>query len=497
MCALDNRPSPPATSLLPEPAPPRRRGRVLRRLLVVALVGGVAAGGTLMLWPREPHRAAPAPAAGSRAQAAARAAAATAAQTAVLNGLPAALPDLTALIGAREALVRARPKDAAAWAVLGTAYVERARRTADTGDYPRAERALRTSLKVAAENNTAALSGLAELAVVRRDFPEARRFGEEALKAAPKRWSAYPVLIDAYNGLGDYKAARSALDKLMALKVGADVKPAVMARASAVYRDRGWREDAVAQVTDAAAAARTPAEQAAYLCQAGQLAWERGEREEALRHFTAAVRLDPDQSAARAGQGRALAALGRTQEALTAYQGALAHRPAPQVALEFGELYESLGMGQQAEAQYKLMRTQVRRELAAGVDDDLVIGQYEADHGDVQEAVERLTAEWERQPGIEVADALGWALHRAGDDKEALRYASIATDSTKGGGVRSAPYAFHRGMIERDLDLEAPARRHLQDALRINPYFSPLQTPAAHTTLTALGNQPPNEELPQ
>ena len=496
MCALDNRPSPPATSLLPEPAPPRRRGRVLVRLLTVALSAGVAAGGTLLLWPHEPHRAAPAPAAGSRAQTAARAAALAAAQTAVLNGVPTALPDLTTLIGAREARVRAQPKDAAAWAVLGAAYVERARRTADTGDYPRAERALQTSLKAAGKNDTEALGGLAGLAVARRDFAEDRRYGEEALKGAPKRWSAYPVLIDAYNGLGDYKAARSALDKLMALKVGADVKPAVMAQASAVYRDRGWREDAVAQVTDAAAGARTPAEQAAYLCQAGQLAWERGDRDDALRHFTAAVRLDPDQSAARAGQGRALAALGRTQEALTAYQGSLAHRPSPQVALEFGELYESLGMGQQAEAQYELMRTQVRRELESGVDDDLVIGRYEADHGDVQEAVERLTAEWERQPGIEVADSFGWALHRAGDDKEALRYASIATDSTKGGGVRSALYAFHRGMIERDLDLEAPARRHLQDALRTNPYFSPLQIPAAHAALTELGSQPPEEPLP-
>ncbi|MFF7470532.1 tetratricopeptide repeat protein [Streptomyces sp. NPDC008092] len=497
MCALDNRPSPPATSLLPEPVPPRRRGRVLLRLLVVALSAGVAAGGTLMLRPHEPQRAAPAPAAGPRAQTAARAAALAAAQTAVLSGLPAALPDLTTLIGAREARVRAQPKDAGAWAVLGAAYVERARRTADTGDYPRAERALQTSLKAAGKNNADALGGLAALAVARRDFAGAKRYGEEALKAAPQRWSAYPVLIDAYNGLGDYKAARSALDRLMALKVGADVKPAVMARASAVYRDRGWREDAVAQVTDAAAAAGTPAEQAAYLCQAGQLAWERGDREDALRHFTAAVRLDPEQSAARAGQGRALAALGRTQEALTAYQGSLAHRPAPQVALEFGELYQSLGMEQQAEAQYELMRTQVRRELESGVDDDLVIGQYEADHGDVQEAVERLTAEWERQPGIEVADSLGWALHRAGEDKEALPYATVATDSTKGGGVRSALYAFHRGMIERDLDLEAPARRHLQDALRTNPYFSPLQAPAARTALTALGNQPPNEELPQ
>ncbi|MEU3520357.1 hypothetical protein ABZ770_34690 [Streptomyces sp. NPDC006654] len=496
MCALENRQSGPGTSLLAEPGPPRRRGRgrVLRRLLVVALACGVAAGGTLLLWPREPHRAAaPHPAAGPPAFAGARAAAV---QAAVLDGRPAALPDLTSLIGARELRVREHPKDARAWAVLGAAYVARARRTDGTADYPKAEQALRTSLQVAAKGNTEALGGLAALANARRDFAEGRRYAEEALKAAPKRWATYPMLIDACDGLGDYKAARAALDKLMALKVGAAVRPAVMARASAVYRDRGWREDAVAQVTDAAAAAGTPAEQAAYLTQAGQLAWERGEREDALRHFEAAVRLDADQWAARAGQGRALAALGRTRDALSAYREALAHRAAPQVSLELAELYESLGMAEQAHTQFGLMRAQVEKELAAGVDDDLLIGQYEADHGDPEEGVQRLTAEWERQPGIEVADALGWALHRTGDDQEALRYASIATDSTKGGGVRSALYAFHRGMIERDLDEDASARRHLQDALRVNPYFSPLQAPVARSALAALGEEPPEEPLP-
>ncbi|MER7934968.1 MULTISPECIES: tetratricopeptide repeat protein [unclassified Streptomyces] len=500
MCALDNRPSGPTTSLFTDPQPPRPGRRVLRRLLIVALAGSAAAGAALMLWPHAPdHRGAPSPAAGAQAKARAKAQAAAqaAAQTAVLDGLPAAGPDLASLIGARESLVRARPKDGRAWAVLGAAYVERARRTADTADYPRAEHALQTSLQVAAQGNTDALAGLAALANARRDFPAARRFGEEALKAAPKRWSTYPALIDAYDGLGDYKAARSALDKLTALKPGAAAKPAVMARAAAVYRDRGWREDAAAQITDAAAAAQAPAEQAAYLTQAGDLAFERGDRDDALRHFTAAVRLDPGQAAARAGQGRALAALGRTQEALTAYQGALAHRQAPDVTLELAELYESLGMGQQAEARYALLQTQVRRETDAGVDDELLLGRYEADHGDVEEAVQRLSAEWERQPGIEVADALGWALHRAGDDKEALVYASIATDSTKGGGVRSASYAFHRGMIERDLELDASSRRHLQDALRINPYFSPLQAPVARATLATLGDQPPNEDLPR
>ncbi|MGW3914819.1 hypothetical protein ACWEBX_25325, partial [Streptomyces sp. NPDC005070] len=100
-------------------------------------------------------------------------------------------------------------------------------------------------------------------------------------------------------------------------------------------------------------------------------------------------------------------------------------------------------------------------------------------------------------PGIAVADALGWALHRAGNDQEALGFAVRATDKEHGGDVRSALYAYHRGQIERDLGLSGPARRHLTEALRINPYFSPLLAPAAREALTALGEPsaggPPEE----
>jgi tetratricopeptide (TPR) repeat protein len=122
---------------------------------------------------------------------------------------------------------------------------------------------------------------------------------------------------------------------------------------------------------------------------------------------------------------------------------------------------------------------------------------FEADHGDPASAVRRLRAEWRRQPGIAVADALGWALHRAGEDEEALRYAVRATDAVHGGGVRSALYAFHRGMIERELERDGPARRHLQEALRINPYFSPLQVRAAREALTALGAEPEAADVPE
>jgi tetratricopeptide (TPR) repeat protein len=332
--------------------------------VVLACVAGSAVlGGVLVLapWERPAEPAPPSPGA--------------LAMSAVTTGVPAALPDLAELLDERERRLRTRPNDATSWAVLGAAYVEQGRRLADPAYYPLAEKALRTSLKVRPQRNTRALAGLAALANARRDFPAARRWGEAALKLEPRRWTTYPLLIDAYTGLGEHAAAKRTLDRLTELRSG----PAVLARAAAVYRDRGRREDAAASLADAAAGARTPAERAAYLERAGQLAWEGGDLQDALRHFQEAVRLDPDQRAAQAGRGRALAALGRTTEALNAYRVTLTKQPCPRYALELGELYEALGMPEAARVQYDLLRERVRGAAAGGADEELVLGQFEAD----------------------------------------------------------------------------------------------------------------------
>ncbi|MEU5663126.1 tetratricopeptide repeat protein [Streptomyces longwoodensis] len=462
----------------PVPAVVRRRP-----LLAGAVAGSLVLGAVLLCVPfgEPPVARAPAAAApGARAG------------TAVVAGVPAAPADLGELIGQRERAVRRQPRDARSWALLGTAYVEQGRRTGDAaGFYPKAERALRTSLRVGPDHPDA-LDGLAGLAVARRDFRGALGWSETALEAAPKRWSAYPALIDACTGLGDYKRAYAALGRLRRLTSG----PTVLARAAEVYRERGWREDAAAALSDAAAAAAGPAERAARLERGGQLAFERGDREDALRHFEEAVRLDPHLGAAHAGRGRALAALGRTARAQSAYRTALARQPLPQYALELGELQESLGLRQEAGVQYDLVRERVRRDAAGGVDGDLVLGLLEADHGDPVAAVRLLRAEWRRQPGIDVADALGWALHRIGQDTEALGYATVATDREHGGTVRSAPYVYHRGVIEQAMGRSGAARRHLEEALRINPYFSPLGAPLARAALAQVG-EPPDVGVPR
>ncbi|MDX6764819.1 tetratricopeptide repeat protein, partial [Streptomyces sp. F8] len=178
---------------------------------------------------------------------------------------------------------------------------------------------------------------------------------------------------------------------------------------------------------------------------------------------------------------------GRGGEAVRDYRMALGRTPVPQLARELGELLESLGREEEARAQYEAVETMAVRDGANGVDDDVVLGLYEADHGDPAAAVRRLSQEWERHKSMQAADALGWALHRAGDHTAALEYAKKATEP----GLRSADFAYHRAMIERALGDEAGARRHLQEALRTNPYFSPVRGPLAKEALAAIGQPPP------
>ncbi|MFH8931773.1 tetratricopeptide repeat protein [Streptomyces pristinaespiralis] len=451
------------------------KSETLKNAAVSTLVGATLVTGVIVLapgWGKDTSPPAPGPVAR--------------AMTAAGSGAPASLSDLDALIRDRERFVRDHPGDEESWAVLGSAYVERGTRLGDTAYYPKAERALKRSLRAvpAAKGNVAALVGMAELANARHDFAGARGYAESARKQKPERWAVYPALIDAYNGLGRYAAAGKAMDKLLELQTG----PQVQGREARIYWNKGWREDAAALAYGATANSRTPTEKAVALHREGELAWERGEAEEAVEHFTKALRTVPESHRSLAGRARALAALGRTDEALDDYRSALAKLPLPEYALEAGELYESMGLNGDAATLYELLRKQVTRAGEHGVAGDLVLARYEADHGDPAAAVRRLQGEWRRgHRNVHVADAMGWALYRAGRPDDALPFAKVAT----GQGLRSALFSYHLGEIERALGDYGPARRHIDEALRTNPHFSPLLAPKAREAQDALGEPAP------
>ncbi|WP_392670874.1 tetratricopeptide repeat protein [Streptomyces sp. LN785] len=455
----------------PAEPPPVSLHTTLRRAAFGMVAAAVLVTGAVVAVPDEGKKAAPAvPGPVSRAL------------RAMDAGSPASLSDLTALIGDRQSWVGTHPSDARSWAVLGTAYVERGRRSADAAYYGRAEQALKRSLDVQPgdRGNTAALVGLAALADARHDFVTAKKWGETVRARQPQDWTVYPALIDAYDGLGAYAEADRAVESFTALRSGV---PA-LSQTARMYRDQGRPEEALAAALSAADRATAPAEKADCLYRLGELAWERGRPEEAVAQYGAALRTDRSHGPSLAGRARALAALGRTDEALRDYQAALSKLPRPEYMLELGELYQSLGRDGESLGQYAKLRDTLSREGGYGVDGALLLGRFETDHGDVSAALELLQGEWEHQHrSAAVADALGWALHRSGDSKGALEYARRAA----GTGGRTALSSYHLGVIERRLGDYGAARRHLAEALRTNPRFAPLAAPKAQEALNALG----------
>lgn len=158
--------------------------------------------------------------------------------------------------------------------------------------------------------------------------------------------------------------------------------------------------------------------------------------------------------------------------------------PLPGQLAALAELYETGGQRRQAEEQYALIRIWTRLARANGVATDLESSLLEADHGDAAEALKSARAEWARRESVHTADALAWALHANGRNREALTYAKKATAGSP--GYRNASFLFHRGMIERALDDDGAARRDLRAALDLNPGFSPTGARDAASALSAL-----------
>lgn len=367
-------------------------------------------------------------------------------------------PPVDRLAAARQ-VAEQRPQDATAWAELGLAAVDRARTTLDGGQLAEAERALARSLALRPERNYEGQVGSGMLANARHEFAAAREFGRAATTMAPDRAAGYAVLADAQVQLGDYPAATAATQRLL------DLAPttAAFTRASYDLETHGRTEEAVFALERALELATSPGEQAFSAHRLGDLAWEQGELAKSEEHYRQALAVQSDDHFAAFGLARTAAALGRTEEALRRYGELVARVPQPQFLLELAEL--ELSTGQRAEAQLAALDAEVR--LASGPL-DLHLARYLADHGDAGQAVRLLTEEWDRRHSVLVAEELGWALHRAGRDEEALPHARFAAEAGSGGALGS----YRRGVIERALGL-AGADDLLRAALRRNPHFSP------------------------
>jgi len=367
----------------------------------------------------------------------------------------------------------ARASDTAqAYALLGLAYQQRARETADTRDYARSERALRAALD-RDRANVYALGGLGSLALSRHRFRDALALGRRAQRLSPTTARTYGVTGDALVELGRYDEAFAAYDRMAALKPGLSA----YARVSHARELRGDRRGAVRAMELAVDAAGSQPEPLAWTrVQLGKLHVSRGRPGAAAREYRAALAAFPGYAQALDALARVEAARGRLGRAIQLERDAVERSPLPDFVGYLGDLYRAQGRPRLAREQYGLVGAIEQLLVANGVRTDLETALFDVDHGlRLEAALVRARRAHRERPSVQADDVLSWALARTGRCGEALRFSKRALRL----GTLDAPTYFHRGMIERCLGRHAEARRWFGRALALNPHFSLRWSPVA------------------
>src|SRR4051794_19496261 len=421
----------------PRPRPSRRTGMTLRRITVAAVLSLVL--GAAVAAAVSGHGGGP--------DGATRVAA---------PQLPPPNAPTTERLAALRAAVRAQPRRADGFTLLAATELQQVRETGDTSEYARAQQAVDRALQLR-PGDQGALVQRAALELSRHDFAAGLRDARLAHRADTTVLKPYGTLVDALVELGRYGAARRTLQAM------ADRKPdlAALTRVSYLRELHGDQRGALAALRAARSAGGEAPESGAFVASVtGGLQLQRGALPAARRAFREALALLPGYPAAENGLARADAAAGRTGPALARLRRLVARLPLPEHVTALAELELATGRVGAARRDLELVRAERRLQQAAGVTVDTEAAVFEADHGDAHLAVRLARRAWAAAPSVRSADALGWALTRAGRPAEGLVWARRALRL----GWRDPAALSHAGLSARAAGEPALARAWLLDA---------------------------------
>jgi tetratricopeptide (TPR) repeat protein len=315
------------------------------------------------------------------------------------------------------------------------------------------------------------------------DFTGALAEARAILADAPDQTQALATLGDAALELGDYTTAETSYNQLQQAAPGAAVT-ARLARLAFLQGD----VDGAAQLADRAIGEAASNEDAGlanswYSYLAGTIALATGKPADALADFDAALAQWPDSFLALAGRGRALAADGRTEEAIDSYQAAIAISPQPEALAALGDLYALRGDTADANKQYDTVEFmgQLAAVNAQVYNRALVLFWVNHERNATQ-ALALAETELQTRKDIYGWDAYAWALlanGRAADADAAMQNALAL-------GTNDALLSYHAGMIAAALGDTARARTLLQDALSLTGALDPYSANRASDTLATL-----------
>jgi tetratricopeptide (TPR) repeat protein len=300
-----------------------------------------------------------------------------------------------------------------------------------------------------------ALTTAGVLALARHDFRGALALGERARAAQPDMVDVSAVLVDADVELGRYGAARSELQSMV------DRKPnlAAYARVSYLRELHGDLAGAASAMRLAVDSGGPAQENVAYVSSLlGELERQLGHRALARRAYDRALAAVPGTPAAEQGLVRLA---GNTPASIERRRAIAARLPLPEYVIGLGEAELAAGRTAQGMRDLQLVGAEQKLLHAAGVNTDTELAVFEADHGSPARAVALARRAWAEAPSVRSADALEWALTRAGRPQEAYGWSRRALKL----GSRDPLFLNHAGLTALAAGHRAEGARRLRVAL--------------------------------
>jgi tetratricopeptide (TPR) repeat protein len=296
---------------------------------------------------------------------------------------------------------------------------------------------------------------------------------------APELARPYAVLVDAQVELGRYAAARGSLQRMI------DLRPnlASYARVSYFRELHGDLRGALQAMALAVSAGGQVPENVAYVqTLLGDLQATRGQHAAARRAYRTALAENPGYVPARVSLARLDGAEGNVRRAIRGYRRVVMQRPLPEYVVALGEAQQAAGRSASARETFALVDAERRLLAANGINTDVEIALFEADHGDRRRAIALGRRAWRAAPSVRSADAVGWALTRGGHPAQGLAWEQRALRL----GWRDPIVLTRAGISARAAGRPAVARRYLRRALRATPHFSLIWAPRARHALKGL-----------
>jgi tetratricopeptide (TPR) repeat protein len=383
------------------------------------------------------------------------------------------------LIGSLQQQIRENPKDFDAHIKLAGAYLQMVRETGDPTLYTKTEDLLDRARKLQPQSPEL-FASRGTLALARHDFAAALGYGTRALASDPESARYHGIVGDAQIELGMYDEAIGSYQEM----VNSRPDFASFSRVAYARELYGDPEGAIEAMEFALQAGSGTPENVAWAhVQLGNLWFGSGDLDEAEREYGSSTEIVGAYAPALAGQAKVAAARGNLEVAAKLYKQAFNRMPLPEYAIALGDVYAKMGDKNKAEAQYELVQTMDKLFRANGVNTDLEIALFYADHDmDLEASLEKARAAYKARPSIHAADALAWTLYKTGNSEEAQKYTEEALKL----GTRDPLKLFHAGMISRSLGQNEQAEEYLQQAVDLNSHFSLLYSDEAARSLESL-----------